>query len=190
MWALTNVASKSKINGPCSLTGDNPAAQARARAWARASLMLPSRSASTESMTREAVGVEATAPKRPGWSRKTARSERQSPPSAKVRATSSRTRPGSWRRARRTVGESALLSAPLRPVYSAISANNRVPAWAATPLPSAVTDNGGRGLVRFTLEVPFSRGLFDASQHQVSQRRRAFPRLSACVHATFMKHAG
>ena len=41
---------------------------------------------------------------------------------------------------------------------SAISANNRVPAWAAMPLPSAVTDNDGRGLVRFTLEVPFSRG--------------------------------
>ena len=28
-WASTKVASKSKINGPCVVTGDSPAAQAR-----------------------------------------------------------------------------------------------------------------------------------------------------------------
>ena len=77
--------------------------------------------------------------------RSTHRSDRQSPPSAKVSATSSRTRPGSWRRLRCTVGARASLRAPVRPVKSAISASSRVPACEAMPLPSAVTDNGGRG---------------------------------------------
>jgi hypothetical protein len=40
------------------------------------------------------------------------------------------------------------------------------------------------------LEVPFSLGFLVASQLQVSQRRRAFPRLSGYVHAGFMKRAG
>jgi hypothetical protein len=34
------------------------------------------------------------------------------------------------------------------PTTSAVSASSRVPVWAATPLPSAVTDSEGRGLVR------------------------------------------
>jgi hypothetical protein len=64
---------------------------------------------------------------------------------------------------------------------------------------AAVTDNDGRGLLRSTLEVPFSRGFLEVpfsrgflfvSQLQVSRRRRAFPRQSGCVHAGFMKRAG
>jgi hypothetical protein len=60
------------------------------------------------------------------------------------------------------------------PTKSAISANNRVPAWAATLPPSAVTDNDGRELLRFTLEVPFSLWMFDASQHQVPREEGLF----------------
>jgi hypothetical protein len=50
----------------------------------------------------------------------------------------------------------ALLMASTSPVASAISANRREPAWAATPLPSGVTFNAGSRLLTFTLEVPFS----------------------------------
>ena len=53
-----------------------------------------------------------------------------------------------------------------------------------------VTDNDRRGLLRSTLEVPFSRGSLLVSHLQVSQRRRAFPRQSGCVHAGLMKRAG
>ena len=54
------------MSGPELRTGHSPAAQAAARAFARAARMAPSRSASTESTTRLAVGVDATAPKRAG----------------------------------------------------------------------------------------------------------------------------
>ena len=53
--------------------------------------MAQSRSASTSSTTRDAVGVEATGPNSDGWLRNTARSDRQSPPSAIVTAKSTST---------------------------------------------------------------------------------------------------
>ena len=87
---------------------------------------------------------------------------------------------------RRTVGASASLSALVNPVKSAISASNRVPAWAAIPLPS-----GHRQRVTCVGTLHFGSALLSgvsvASQLQVSQRRRAFPRLSARVHVPFMK---
>ena len=50
------------------------------------------------STTRQAVGVEATGPNSSGWSRKAARSERQSPPSASMTARSRSTAASRWRR--------------------------------------------------------------------------------------------
>ena len=158
------------MSGPVLRTGHSPAAQARSRAFARAARMAPSRTASTESTTRLAVGVDATGAEE---SRLIAQHRQVGETVAAVGQGERHVEqdparivtPLPMHRRRQ-----ASLSALVRPTKSAISASSRVPAWAATPLPSAVTDNGGRALLRFTLEVPFSRGSLLFRSYQVSQR--------------------
>ena len=58
--------------------------------------------------TRHAVGSDATAPNRSGWSRSTLRSDRLVPPSATITARSTSTRPGSWAERRWRVGAIAV----------------------------------------------------------------------------------
>src|SRR5437879_238664 len=77
-----------------------------------------------------------------------------------VTARSAITLPGSWRRRRLHIGASASERASVRPERSAISASRRLPAWVASPLPSAVTFNGGRHLVAFTWYVPSCLGFW------------------------------
>src|SRR5438128_9671093 len=75
-----------------------------------------------------------------------------------VTARSEITLPGSWRRRRVHIGASASDRASVSPERSAISASRRLPAWVASPLPSAVTFNAGRHLVAFTWYVPSCLG--------------------------------
>src|SRR5437899_4915580 len=75
-----------------------------------------------------------------------------------VTARSAITLPGSWRRRRLHIGASASERASVSPERSAISASRRLPAWVASPLPSAVTFNAGRHLVAFTWYVPSCLG--------------------------------
>src|SRR5437764_11265662 len=77
-----------------------------------------------------------------------------------VTARSAITLPGSWRRRRLHIGASASERASVSPERSAISASRRLPAWVASPLPSAVTFNGGRHLVAFTEYVPSCLGFW------------------------------
>src|SRR5437879_11347652 len=77
-----------------------------------------------------------------------------------VTARSAITLPGSWRRRRLHIGASASERASVSPERSAISASRRLPAWVATPLPSAVTFNAGRHLVAFTWYVPSCLGFW------------------------------
>ena len=188
-WASTKVASKSRISGPVLRTGHSPAAHARA------SRLGPGRSDGAES-----IGIDRIDHPAGRW-----RGGHRAEESRLI---------AQHRQVGETVaavgqGECHVEQDPARIVTptpthrrcqgiaqcagqadeSAISASNRVPAWAATPLPSAVTDNDGRGLLRFTLEVPFSGGICCFAT-TLSQRRRAFPRQLGCVHAGFMKRAG
>src|SRR5947209_14223961 len=112
------------------------------------------------SITRNAVGTEATAPKTSACRRRPSRFARASPPPAMVTARSEITLPGSWRRRRLHIGASASDRASVSPERSAISASRRLPAWVARPLPSAVTFNAGRHLVAFTWYVPSCLGFW------------------------------
>src|SRR5437899_422667 len=120
--------------------------------------MAASRVSSMASITRNAVGTEATAPKTSACRRRPSRFARASPPPAMVTARSEITLPGSWRRRRLHIGAGASDRASVSPERSAISASRRLPAWVASPLPSAVTFNAGRHLVAFTWYVPSDRG--------------------------------
>ena len=154
---MTRVASKSKTMK--SVGGRAPAAHASALAEALAALIAAIASASIESSTRHAVGSDATDPNRSGWSRSTLRSDRLVPPSATITARSTSTRPGSWAERRWRVGAMAADRPAVSPSASATSASNRLPAWAATPVPSEVTTRRGRRVLRFTMEVPFWSGV-------------------------------
>src|SRR5437879_8107629 len=113
---------------------------------------------SMASITRNAVGTEATAPKTSACRRRPSRFARASPPPAMVTARSELTLPGSCRRRRWRIGASGCDRASVSPERSAISASRRLPAWVASPLPSAVTFNAGRHLVAFTWYVPSCLG--------------------------------
>src|SRR5437016_2803739 len=113
---------------------------------------------SMASITRNAVGTEATAPKTSACRRRPSRFARASPPPAMVTTRSEITLPGSCRRRRLHIGASASDKASVSPERSAISASRRLPAWVASPLPSAVTFNAGRHLVAFTWYVPSCLG--------------------------------
>src|SRR6266480_6941568 len=115
---------------------------------------------SMASITRNAVGTEATAPKTSACRRRPNRFARASPPPAMVTARSEITLPGSCRRRRLHIGASASDRASVSPERSAISASRRLPAWVASPLPSAVTFNAGRHLVAFTWYVPSCLGFW------------------------------
>src|SRR5260370_23689453 len=120
--------------------------------------MAASNVSSMASIPRNAVGTEATAPKTSACRRRPSRFARASPPLAMVTARSEITLPGSWRRRRLHIGASASDRASVSPERSAISASRRLPAWVASPLPSAVTFNAGRHLVAFTWYVPSCLG--------------------------------
>src|SRR5829696_6030514 len=152
-----------------------PACQARRRARARASRSPASPRSpvwARRSMTRQAVGVEATSPTSPGWSRSVARSLRQSPPSASMTARSvttlparCRARPGCPRPAQRS-------SSPGNPSRSANSTSSAAPACPTTPSPSAVTSTRARGLVACTRKVPSLTGIATFRQpHSPSSAR-------------------
>src|SRR5438105_7835170 len=115
---------------------------------------------SMASITRNAVGTEATAPKTSACRRRPSRFARASPPPAMVTARSEITLPGSWRRRRLHIGASAAARAAVSPERSASSASRRLPAWVASPLPSAVTFTAGRHLVAFTWYVPSCLGFW------------------------------
>jgi hypothetical protein len=135
-WASTRVASKSTSSS--SLAGQAPAAQARVRACALAARRpaSPSGSVPARSMARQAVAVEATAPNNSGWSRRTARSLRQSPPSASITARSRSTLPAWWRCRRAGCLPACHASALVSSSRSASSHSNATPAWPTTPAPS------------------------------------------------------
>ena len=118
------MASKSSVI----FSGAPPAAHAAARALALPARSPSSSSSSIESITRHAVGPDATRPNRSGWSRSTRRSARLSPPSANVTARSTSTQPGSIARRRRTVGAIAADQPSPRPTTSAIPEISRAPA--------------------------------------------------------------
>ena len=105
-----------------------PQAHTLALARARAASSRSSIGSPIESNTRQAVGVEATCPKRSGCCRNVARSAMHSPPSARVTARSTSTRAGSCRRRRFASGASAFESPWSSPLRSASSANSRLPA--------------------------------------------------------------
>jgi hypothetical protein len=155
--ASSSVPSTSTSSSPSACA---PACQARPRAWARAarSPARPSSSAATCSTTRQAVAVEATGPNSSGWSRRTARSLRQSPPSASITARSRSTAPTSWRRRGVWPRPARHDSAALSSSRSASSASSVAPAWLTTPSPSQVTSKRGRELVACTRKVPSLAG--------------------------------
>lgn len=109
----------------CSAACIQATSRARARVERRETSVLPSASASS----RQAVGVAATEPNTPAWSRSTARSAMASPPSASITARSVAIRPRSCPvpRSGRS-GPSAVEYATVGPVASAISASIRTPA--------------------------------------------------------------
>src|SRR5438270_1124459 len=115
---------------------------------------------SMASITRNAVGTEATAPKTSACRRRPSSFARASPPPAMVTARSEITLPGSWRRRGLHIGASGSDRASVSPERSAISASRRLPAWVVSPLPSAVTFNAGRHLVAFTWYVPSCLGFW------------------------------
>src|SRR5207302_4803074 len=99
------------------------------------------------------------------------------------------TLPGSWRRRRLHIGASASERASVSPEWSAISASRRLPAWVASPLPSAVIFNAGRHLVAFTWYVPSCLGSWCLIT-PFSLVRRAFSRIYSLLIGPLMKGAG
>jgi hypothetical protein len=101
-------------------------------------------------------------PELQGWAKQvvTAAKRMKSPTElmSTVAPLETRTRPGSWADRRRRVEAMAADSPSVSPRESAMSASSRLPTWAATPVPSAVTTRRGRPLLRFTMEVPFWLG--------------------------------
>ena len=134
---VTRVASKS--NTMKSFGGRAPAAHAIARAAALAALTATRTSSSMEANTRHAVGSDATVPNTSGWFRSTLRSDMDVPPPATLSTRSTSTRPGSWAERRWRVGAIAAERPSVSPRASAMSPSRRVPTWAATLVPSAVT---------------------------------------------------
>jgi len=106
------------------------------------------------SNVRHAVAVEATGPNRSACSRKTFKSEMQSPPSASITARSRSTWPGSWPLARRRVAAMAAENASVRPIRSATCDTMNAPAWDTMPVPSEVTRIRRTRRLRCTREVP------------------------------------
>jgi hypothetical protein len=106
-------------SGACAPASD----QARARAVARAEAIAASAagaSAARESISRGTVGSEATGPNTSGAARNCARSARQSPPTARLTARSSRILPGLCRANGRRHGSSTCERAVSRPTASAV----------------------------------------------------------------------
>ena len=142
-------------------TCDHTCRRARARAtWIFARLPTV-----TSSRVRHTVAAEATGPRTPDWWRRTPISEMDSPPSARITATSVRTRPRSWtgiKRRRAIAPESSAVS----PTRSARRRGARAPPWEITPTPPAVTDRPDDHEVRFTYQVPSAgqHGSLDKNQ--------------------------
>jgi hypothetical protein len=107
----------------------------------------------SSSSARHTVGADATGPSTAAWWRSTSMSAIASPPSASSTATSTSTWPRSCtgrNEARAVAFDNAVVS----PTRSASRRVATLPAWAITPVPSAVTDNPDAHVVCFTCEVP------------------------------------
>src|SRR4051794_18602489 len=105
------------------------------------------------SITRNAVDRDATSPNNTAWSVITARSDRQSPPSASTTARSRTTWPGSWPPPRWRSGRNRADSARVSPVFSATPTSNALPACDTKPSPSDVTSTVKRRPSRITFKV-------------------------------------
>src|SRR5665213_3673887 len=106
------------------------------------------------STARQAVAIEATGPNSSDCSRRDARSARQSAPSAMATARWVRTTPGSW--VCHLIPHSAMATdiASVRPLRSASSDNNAVPAWDTRFFPSVVTLIDWVARLFFTFKEP------------------------------------
>src|SRR5450756_1176376 len=101
--------------------------------------MARSSKAAVASTARQAVAIEATGPNSSDCSRRDAMSARQSAPSAMATARWVRTTPGSW--VCHLIPQPAMAPdiASVRPLRSASSDSNAVPAWDTKFFPSTVT---------------------------------------------------
>jgi pyruvate dehydrogenase E2 component (dihydrolipoamide acetyltransferase) len=114
---------------------------------------------SSAASARQPVASEGTSPNRVGWSRKTLRSARQSPPSASITAKSRSVRPGSCRELRLRTPVIASESAPVRPTRSARPTSKAVPAREVKQSASATICTLSTNSERFTrMVILLSRG--------------------------------
>ena len=114
-------------------------------------------------------------PKTSGAPRSTATSARQSPPSARETATSSRTLAGSWIAVGLRHGSSATESARSSPAARTLSTSNSPPAWDTTPTPAAsVRTRGYSPVDSRTRKVLLPRDDRDPRQATSSQVRSTF----------------
>ncbi len=147
------MASKSKVSESSVVLA---AAHTVARAFAAAAAMPASSSEVTASTARHAVACDATGPKSSCWLRSTARSDKQSAPSAMLTARWLRTTPGSWVCQEIPQSPIATDSASVRPDRSASSLSRAVPACDTRFSPSVVTFRRRTERVRFTFKEPSS----------------------------------
>lgn len=134
------------------------AAHTTSRARAAAAGMRRSSSEVVFFTARHAVETEATSPKSSGASPSTAKSVRQSAPSAMATARWVSTTPGSWVCQEMPQSAIACDIALVRPVRSASSHSSAVPAWLTRFLPSVVTSTPRTERVRCTFKEPSSWG--------------------------------
>ena len=167
------------MTGPPSAPGaGSPAsAQARSRAAARAVRIAASArtwSAARVLTSRDTTGSDATGPARSGWSRNTAMSARQSPPSATAAARSATILPGSCT-ARGDRHRARPCDRPRpRPVAGSVSHSRTAPAWDTRPFPSDDTATLVLRALLFTGKVPSAGGGQDSRQAQSSQVKGTF----------------
>ena len=130
-------------------------------------------------MTRQAVGDDATSPNRSGCSRSTARSAKESPPSATLAIISRTTRPGSW---------------AVHPSVSASSVRAALHRMAGIPAPSVVTMSVLRRLVGFALGGALLGWVLERVAPPVSNSREPLfyhsSRVAACLTETSRLIAG
>jgi hypothetical protein len=173
------VASRSTVTSPPSPPGASCPASAHTRSLAaaradRIAFSARGRSAARAATSRDTTGSDATGPARCGWSRSTAMSARQSPPSASAAARSATILPGSWT-ARGARHRSSACDRPRpRPVTRIVSHSRTDPAWDTRPFPSDDTATLAVRALFFTWKVPTAGGGQDPRQALFSQAKGTF----------------